>query len=165
MSALMLFLNDVVIPLTQGLVEESEKQQKEKPTGAVEPVVRKDTLVGPRSLLEGVTYEDNGLMVKLDVRQFKPEEIRVSTDDEGTLTVEGKHEEQEDEHGFISRHFIRRFTLPKDIDMDRSQVSLSADGQLKIHAPKIDKPLERVIPIKFTNAPALASQMRRKVIM
>lgn len=47
----------------------------------------------------------------LDVQQFSPNEITVTTVD-NTIVVEGKHEEKQDEHGFVSRHFVRRYVLP-----------------------------------------------------
>lgn len=50
----------------------------------------------------------------LDVQQFKPNEISVKTTDK-EITVEGKHEEQTDEHGQVYRHFIRRYALPSKL--------------------------------------------------
>lgn len=44
--------------------------------------------------------------MSLDVQQFKPEELKVRVV-EGVVEVEGKHEERQDEHGSISRHFVR----------------------------------------------------------
>ena len=32
------------------------------------------------------------------------------------LAISGKHEERNDEHGFVSRQFSRRFLIPKDVD-------------------------------------------------
>lgn len=49
--------------------------------------------------------------VILDVQQFTPNEITVKTTDKHII-VEGKHEEKADEHGYISRHFVRRYQLP-----------------------------------------------------
>lgn len=40
--------------------------------------------------------------VLLDVQQFRPDEIFVKTS-EKFIIVEGKHEEKEDEHGYVSR--------------------------------------------------------------
>lgn len=53
------------------------------------------------------------LQVILDVQQFTPNEITVKTT-EKHIIVEGKHEEKADEHGFISRHFVRRYQLPRE---------------------------------------------------
>ncbi|XP_069672901.1 protein lethal(2)essential for life-like [Periplaneta americana] len=96
--------------------------------------------------------------VNLDVQQFSPDEITVKTVDD-YVVVEGKHEEREDEHGYISRHFTRRYKLPADCKSDDVISSLSSDGVLTITAPKKVLPLpaanERVVPITKTNAPAV----------
>jgi crystallin, alpha B len=73
--------------------------------------------------------------VSLDVTQYKPEEITVKNVD-NVITVEGKHEERPDEHGHISRHFIRRYVLPKDSEVDKCKVQLSSDGVLNFSVPK-----------------------------
>jgi HSP20 family molecular chaperone IbpA len=77
--------------------------------------------------------------VNLDVQQFKPEEIAVKTvDSEGSscIVVEGKHEEKQDEHGFVTRHFVRRYMLPADADGEKIQCKLSSDGILDVSVPK-----------------------------
>jgi crystallin alpha B len=91
------------------------------------------------------------------VQQFKPEELTVKTVN-NYVVVEGKHEERQDEHGFISRQFQRRYKLPTDIDPDTVVSQLSSDGVLTICAPKKALPPpsnERVVPITHTQAPAL----------
>lgn len=56
---------------------------------------------------------------------------------DGSIIVEGKHEEKQDEHGFVSRQFSRRYVPPsKDIDIDNIVSSLSSDGVLTISVPK-----------------------------
>ena len=72
--------------------------------------------------------------------------------------VEGKHEERQDEHGFISRQFTRRYKLPAEVDPQLVVSQLSSDGVLTIVAPKKSLPAtanERVVPINQTQAPAL----------
>ena len=46
------------------------------------------------------------------------------------LLVTGKHEEKPDEHklGFVSRHFTRRYALPKDVDVKEMLCNLSDNG-------------------------------------
>lgn len=73
--------------------------------------------------------------VILDVQQFAPSEIVVKTVNNNVI-VEGKHEEKQDEHGYISRHFVRKYLLPSDADALDVQSSLSSDGVLTITAPK-----------------------------
>ena len=64
--------------------------------------------------------------VNLDVQQFRPEEVTVKVSD-NFLVVEGKHDERGDEHGYISRHFIRRYRLPENVNPDAITSSLSSD--------------------------------------
>ena len=75
------------------------------------------------------------VQVVLDVQQFSPSEITVKTSD-NTVIVEAKHEEKQDEHGYVSRHFIRRYVLPKDIEVKDVMSTLSSDGVLTVVAPK-----------------------------
>lgn len=49
--------------------------------------------------------------VILDVQQFSPNEISVKVTDKFVI-VEAKHEEKQDEHGYVSRQFTRRYMLP-----------------------------------------------------
>lgn len=93
----------------------------------------------------------DGLQVCMDVAQFKPSELSVKVVD-NSIIIEGKHEEREDEHGYISRHFVRRYTLPKDYDADRVISTLSSDGVLTVSAPKPqdEKSNERVVQIQQT---------------
>ncbi|KAL5274015.1 CRYAA family protein [Megaselia abdita] len=90
--------------------------------------------------------------VILDVQQFLPEEINVKIVDK-FVVVEGKHEEKQDEHGFVSRQFSRRYNLPSTVNPDNITSSLSSDGLLTIKAPMKSLPppnLNRVIPITQT---------------
>ncbi|KXJ78067.1 hypothetical protein RP20_CCG005665 [Aedes albopictus] len=92
----------------------------------------------------------------LDVQQFTPEEITVKTTDK-YVVVEGKHEEKQDEHGFVSRHFTRRYMLPSGHDPNDIVSTLSSDGVLTVTAPKKSLPApnpERSVPIQQTGQPA-----------
>lgn len=101
-----------------------------------------------------LSVDKNKFQVSLDVQQFAPEEITVKAS-EDTITIEGKHEEKEDEHGFISRHFVRRYKLPEGHDINQVKSKLSSDGVLTITAPKCqEKVQDRVIPISFTGQPS-----------
>ncbi|KAL3274115.1 hypothetical protein HHI36_015529 [Cryptolaemus montrouzieri] len=102
-----------------------------------------------------VSSDKDAFRVNLDVQQFAPEEITVKATGENQITIEGKHEEKEDDHGYISRHFVRKYTLPKGHDISKVMSKLSSDGVLTITAPKIDaKPEVREIPIQQTGAPS-----------
>ncbi|XP_046399313.1 protein lethal(2)essential for life-like [Ischnura elegans] len=103
-----------------------------------------------------VSIDKDGFHVMMDVKQFAPEEITVKHVD-NHVVVEGKHEEMPDEHGYISRHFVRRYVLPKTVNADALTSSLSSDGVLTLSAPRL-QPLEegvRKIPITHTGAPAI----------
>lgn len=103
-----------------------------------------------------VERDDNKYQVIVDVQQFAPEEITVRTDDK-SITIEGKHEEKKDQHGYVSRHFVRRYVLPQGYDIGHVKPSLSSDGILTITAPRLTLPApgERIVPIERSNALAI----------
>ncbi|KAH8379290.1 hypothetical protein KR009_004038 [Drosophila setifemur] len=103
------------------------------------------------SLLPAVGKD--GFQVCMDVSQFKPNELTVKVVDK-TVVVEGKHEEREDGHGMIQRHFVRKYTLPKDFDPNEVVSTVSSDGVLTLKAPpppsKEQAKPERIIQIQQT---------------
>lgn len=105
------------------------------------PIIPLDTTKSPPA--------EKDFTVAFDVSAFKPEEISVKLVERDIL-IEGKHEEREDEEGFISRQFTRRITVPKDFDTDTITTLLSKDGMMTIRAlrPKPIEPKVRIIPIK-----------------
>lgn len=72
--------------------------------------------------------------VCLDVNHFSPEELTVKTKD-GVVEIIGNHEERKDEHGFISRCFTRKYTLPPGAELEKVTSSLSPEGVLTVEAP------------------------------
>ena len=80
------------------------------------------------------------------------------------VTVEGKHEEKEDEHGFISRHFVRKYVLPEDHDADKIESKLSTDGVLTITAPRVKAAVEegRSVPVIQTGQPTKAVEKKEE---
>ena len=94
----------------------------------------------------------------MDVQQFKPEEINVKVVDR-FIVVEGKHEEKKDEHGLVSRQFVRKYFVPEQVDIDHVKSSISSDGVLTLTAPVKELPesekKEKVIPIEQTGKPAI----------
>nr|XP_014103766.2 heat shock protein 23 [Bactrocera oleae] len=96
------------------------------------------------------TVGKDGFQASLNVQQFKPSELNVKVVVDH-IVVEGKHEEREDDHGYISRHFVRRYALPKGFQADKVVSTLSSDGVLTVRVPKPaieDKSNERVVPIQ-----------------
>lgn len=83
----------------------------------------------------GIRKKNDVYEICLRAKDFGPKEITVNIND-GFIIVEGKHEEKQDEHGFISRHFVRRFALPEDSVADKVESTLSPDGLLIITLPR-----------------------------
>jgi len=100
------------------------------------------------------TSKDN-FQIVLDVQHFKPEEINVKVVGK-FIIIEAKHEEQKDEHGWISRQFIRKYMIPEQCDAEQITSNLSSDGVLVIIVAKKDKvnqQNERSIKIEQTGKP------------
>ncbi|XP_048873393.1 heat shock protein beta-1 [Brienomyrus brachyistius] len=72
--------------------------------------------------------------VSLDVNHFAPEELVVKTKD-NVVEITGKHEERRDEHGYVSRCFTRKYTLPPGADVEKVTSFLSPEGVLTVEAP------------------------------
>lgn len=115
-----------------------------------------------------VTVDKNKFQVNFDVQHFKPEEICVKlSEDKRTITIEAEHEEKQDEHGQIYRHFLRKYTLPKDCDINNVESKLSSDGVLAITAPRIGRKRKheephRCIPIIQTGQPAKSVESKKE---
>lgn len=102
-----------------------------------------------------IIQDKEKFQVRLDVKNFAPEEIKVKTVG-NYIQVEAKHEEKEDDRGYISRQFVRRFLLPKGHELRDVVSKLSANGVLTVTAPrKVPLPEsehERIIPITHEGA-------------
>ncbi|XP_053619266.1 protein lethal(2)essential for life-like [Plodia interpunctella] len=97
-----------------------------------------------------IKTDKDKFQVNLDVQHFAPEEISVKTAD-GYIIIEGKHEEKQDEHGYVSRQFKRRYALPDGCNPETVESKLSSDGVLSVTAPKsAGLTNERAIPITHT---------------
>ncbi|ETN83643.1 Hsp20/alpha crystallin family protein [Necator americanus] len=105
---------------------------------------------------------DDSLNVTMDVSQYKPDDLKLSFEIYQTVSVigqfivvEAKHPEKQDEFGFIERHFIRKFNLPRGVQPEGVSSNLTSDGTLTIQAlplkPKDGSPA-RAIPIKIVGA-------------
>ncbi|XP_049873815.1 protein lethal(2)essential for life-like [Pectinophora gossypiella] len=104
-----------------------------------------------QDLGSNIKSDKDKFQVNVDVQHFAPEEISVKTAD-GQLIIEGKHEEKQDEHGYISRQFVRRYALPEGCVPENVQSKLSSDGVLTVVAPKQHLAVkgERAVPIQHT---------------
>ncbi|XP_051174399.1 protein lethal(2)essential for life-like [Leptopilina boulardi] len=104
-----------------------------------------------------VHNDKDKFQVQLDVQQFKPEEIDVKVVDKYVI-VNAKHEEKQDEHGWVSRSFTRKYLIPEQCNIDSVKSSLSSDGVLSIEVPRKEQPKlqnEKVIKIQHTGKPAI----------
>ncbi|XP_036454306.1 heat shock protein 67B1 [Colossoma macropomum] len=105
-----------------------------------------------RELSEGVSEvytEQCKWTVSLDVNHFAPTELIVRTQT-GFLVIEGKHEERQDEHGYISRCFTRKYKLPSGVDVETMQSFLTGDGILTVEAKltSVPQPADITIPVQ-----------------
>ena len=85
----------------------------------------------------------------MDVSQFRPDELSVNVKDR-ELIVEGHHKERNDQAGTIERHFIRKYTIPDDVQLESIESQLTNNGVLCVNAKKTaigDVPSRR-IPIQ-----------------
>ncbi|XP_033339724.1 protein lethal(2)essential for life [Megalopta genalis] len=110
-----------------------------------------------------IDADKNKFQVTLDVHQFAPDEVKVKVLGK-SVVVEGKHEEKQDEHGWISRQFVRKYFVPEQCEIDELKCSLSSDGVLTITSPRKDQNSklenERVIEIENTGKPALREEAK-----
>uniref|UniRef100_G3SYS5 Alpha-crystallin B chain n=3 Tax=Elephantidae TaxID=9780 RepID=G3SYS5_LOXAF len=125
----------------------------------------------PPSFLRAPSWFDTGLSemrlekdrfsVNLDVKHFSPEDLKVKVLGD-VIEVHGKHEERQDEHGFISREFHRKYRIPADVDPLAITSSLSSDGVLTVNGPRKQAPgPERTIPITREEKPAVTAAPKK----
>ncbi|KAM9317490.1 alpha-crystallin A chain isoform 2-T2 [Gastrophryne carolinensis] len=100
------------------------------------------------------------LVINLDVRHFSPEDLMVKVVDD-FVEIHGKHNEKQDDHGYISREFHRRYRLPANVDQSSVSCSLSGDGILTFIGPKMASGIdsthgERPIPVSHEEKNASA---------
>ena len=104
-----------------------------------------------RRVVSNAKNNDNTFEVSVDCSHFTPEEIEVKTVDRDVI-IHGKHEEKMDKHGWVSREFTRKYTLPEECESEGVKCGLTSKGVLTISAPKRPvQPLndnERVVPIQ-----------------
>uniref|UniRef100_A0A336K7E4 CSON002511 protein n=1 Tax=Culicoides sonorensis TaxID=179676 RepID=A0A336K7E4_CULSO len=103
---------------------------------------------------------NDGVQVSIDVQHFLPNEITVKATD-NIIVVEGKHDEKDDHHGSISRHFVRKYNLPDTYDLADLNITLSSDGLLTLEAHKKTSHNEHVLPIHQTGLVNKAGQSKK----
>jgi HSP20 family molecular chaperone IbpA len=119
-----------------------------------------------RQGFSNVQNDQNKFAVNLDCKQFKPEELNVTVDDQNNqLLIHGKHEERSDEHGYISREFRRRYALPQGAQIDKVNCNLD-NGVLSVEVPKQPQQPQisqegRRIPINYRGQQQLGQQQQQ----
>ena len=91
-------------------------------------------LEGDRCVEEKAKQGDGKFVVKLDLRGFKPEDIKVQLRGH-ELSVTGKHE-SEDQGFCFSRDYSHCVLLPDDADLGSVTSRLSKEGLLIIEASR-----------------------------
>jgi len=91
-----------------------------------------------------IKEEDDRFVIRADIPGVAPEDIDI-TMEQGMLTIKGerKHDSEEEKEGYhcIEREhgtFMRRFTLPENVDAERIAAS-SKDGVVELTLPKTEK--------------------------
>ncbi|XP_077611495.1 alpha-crystallin A chain [Crocuta crocuta] len=107
-----------------------------------------------------VRSDRDKFVIFLDVKHFSPEDLTVKVL-EDFVEIHGKHNERQDDHGYISREFHRRYRLPSNVDQSALSCSLSADGMLTFSGPKVPSGVdaghsERAIPVSREEKPSSA---------
>lgn len=123
--------------------------------------------------------EKDRYVIYLDVKHFSPDELSVSVSDE-FVTIHARHQDRQvrasagsctfhpdytrstclmrlcpqDDHGFVSREFLRKYKLPAGVTTADVTSSLSIDGVLTITVPRSPLSTERTIPISCEDGTA-----------
>ncbi|XP_054167539.1 alpha-crystallin A chain-like [Oppia nitens] len=112
-----------------------------------------DDLKPNTTSLQVMANNDNKFMVRLDCNHFRPEELEVKTNGK-FVTIHGKHEEREDNNGWIAREFTRRYALPDNCDDSTITSNINPKGVLTIEAMKKSKDIgknQRNISVNVIN--------------
>ncbi|XP_052870462.1 protein lethal(2)essential for life-like [Anopheles cruzii] len=149
--------DDLLAALTSVTADSNNRRlqhQHSHPSGCYMRPWHSSCVANNRDTGSTVNVTNDKFQINLDVQHFAPEEISVKYVDKSVI-VEGKHEEKQDDHGYISRHFVRRYMLPAGHNESDIASSLSSDGILTISCPRkaIEQKPEKSIPITQTGQP------------
>merc|ERR1712243_341566 len=78
--------------------------------------------------------DEKELTLKFDLKDYKPNELKVTVLD-NVLKIEAKHEENA-EGNHVSKQFVRSYVLPAEYKAKLVQSSLSKSGKLTVVVPK-----------------------------
>nr|QNJ44847.1 sHSP18.8 [Agasicles hygrophila] len=98
---------------------------------------------------ESVVDDKDKFQIKMNLPDFKPEDIAIKSLDGNTLQIEAKHElKNDDQNGYILRQVLRKFVLPKGHDIKNAYSTFSPEGILTVTTPKKMQEIEeKPIPI------------------
>eukprot|EP00095_Tigriopus_kingsejongensis_P001935 maker-scaffold246_size239296-snap-gene-1.32 protein:Tk01935 transcript:maker-scaffold246_size239296-snap-gene-1.32-mRNA-1 annotation:"lethal2essential for life" len=114
---------------------------------------------GDRQIMR-IKEDDQKFEITLDVHDYRPEELKVRTQPDNTIIIEGKHEERSKDakggassnnYNAVLQQFSRQYSLPPSCVPHRVVSNLSRDGVLVVTAPKDTKDTtikDRNIPIR-----------------
>lgn len=85
------------------------------------------------SMIVKDSNNNQSLRMRFDLREFKPEEVEVTTSD-GKVVVHAKHEEKSGKQ-LVFKEYRRELMLPKGVDANNLKTTLSSDGVLTIGGP------------------------------
>ena len=122
--------------------ESGKGKVKKESSNAKEGAMKSD-----QTSQEELVEDHDSFKVSFDVSKFKPDDITIRSED-GELVVEGK-QEVKNEDGFSTRHFVRAYSLPRNIDRNSFKSVLSKEGILSIEAKKVQKPKDQENFIKI----------------
>lgn len=89
----------------------------------------KNNLYDFGNCVDQITNDNQKFVIKVNISHFTPDEISVNIIDD-SIVIEGSHKEKNDDYGTVSlyyyiyflkyfkiqRHFIRKYSLPNNID-------------------------------------------------
>lgn len=97
-----------------------------------------------------IQSDDNVYEINLNVRRFKPDELKIKVKNQ-YIVVEGKHKESIADRPILTNHFVQRFALPLGCKPEEVKAVLKQNGVLSVSAPKHKlppPPPEREVPIE-----------------
>uniref|UniRef100_A0A915E6L9 SHSP domain-containing protein n=1 Tax=Ditylenchus dipsaci TaxID=166011 RepID=A0A915E6L9_9BILA len=138
---------------TSRLISSSSPIQTIKSTLSGFPSGASSSFINPHNYHFGTSTSgsfstsDDNFSAVMDVSSYGPQELKVSVVNQ-QIVVEGKHPEKADDLGFIERHFIRKFALPRNVHPELVTSNLTAEGMLTITGqakPKENSPARTIL--------------------
>ncbi|BFZ15169.1 hypothetical protein BsWGS_18208 [Bradybaena similaris] len=92
---------------------------------------------------------DKEYRIRMDLQHFKPEEVKITSDNH-RITVSAEHEQKQDDCGIVTRQVTRIFKMPEDVDPKSVTSTMTDHGILNIKVQKKSEEVkETPIPVSF----------------